>query len=141
MTTNTPDPEKPADSAETAVTAILADWSGPASDTPPAAPAPPTPPAPPASPASPASVDTSVASSAARPTVRWGAIVWALLYGAAAAATLWILIDPSRRDAVGEWLTTLSPLAAALYAVVAVGVIVALFGVVGLIRRGERARR
>lgn len=135
MTTNTPGSEKPADSAETAVTAILADWSSPASDTPPAAPPPPAPPAPAAS------VDTSVAASAERPTVRWGAIVWALLYGAAAATTLWILIDPSRRDAVGNWLTTLSPLAAALYAVVVVGVIVALFGIVGLIRRGERARR
>ncbi|WP_022891447.1 hypothetical protein [Agromyces subbeticus] len=135
MTTNTPDSEKPAGSAETAVTAILADWSSPASGTPPVAPAPPAPPA------SPASVDTSVASAAARPTVRWGAIVWALLYGSAAATTLWILIDPSRRDSVGGWLTTLSPLTATLYAVVALGVIVALFGIVGLIRRGERARR
>lgn len=77
----------------------------------------------------------------ARPTVRWGALVWALLFGTTAATTLWVLVDPARRDAVGDWLTTLSPLTATLTAVIVVGVVVALFGIVGLIRRGERARR
>ena len=81
------------------------------------------------------------AGTVERPTIRWGALVWSLLFGATAGFTLWVLIDPARRLAVGEWLTTLNPLAAALYAVVAVGVILALFGIVGLIRRGERTRR
>ncbi|GAA1807494.1 hypothetical protein [Agromyces neolithicus] len=75
-----------------------------------------------------------------RPTIRWGALVWSLLFGATAGFTLWVLIDPSRRLAVGEWLTTLNPLAAGLYGLIALGVILALFGIVGLIRRGERAR-
>lgn len=75
-----------------------------------------------------------------RPTIRWGALVWALVFGGTATLTLWILVDPRRRIASAEWLTALSPFAAALYAVIAVGVFVALFGVVGLIRRGERAR-
>ena len=76
-----------------------------------------------------------------RPTIRWGALVWSLLFGATAGFTLWVLVDPARRLAVGDWLTTLDPLAAALYGLVGLGVVLALFGIVGLIRRGERAAR
>jgi hypothetical protein len=77
---------------------------------------------------------------APRPTVRWGALVWALIFATVAAVTLWIIVDPERRDAADAWLTDLDPFAAGLYALIAVGVVVALFGIVGLIRRGERAR-
>ncbi|GAA1825600.1 hypothetical protein [Agromyces salentinus] len=80
------------------------------------------------------------AASAARPTVRWGALVWALLYGTIAGVTLWIIVDPARREATAAWFADLNPLAAGLYAVIAVGVVVALFGIVGLLRRGERVR-
>ncbi|GAA1767863.1 tetraspanin family protein [Agromyces humatus] len=97
--------------------------------------------APPPAPAPAPATAPAPADTVARPTIRWGALVWSLLFGATAAFTLWVLIDPARRLAVGEWLTTLNPLAAALYGLIAVGVILALFGVVGLIRRGERARR
>ena len=76
-----------------------------------------------------------------RPTIRWGALVWSLLFGATAGFTLWVLVDPARRLAVGDWLTTLDPLAGALYGLVGLGVVLALFGIVGLIRRGERATR
>ncbi|HZW41104.1 MAG TPA: hypothetical protein VFE99_02290 [Agromyces sp.] len=84
---------------------------------------------------------TAAASAHPRPTVRWGALVWSLLFGALAGTALWLMLDPDRLDATGEWLATLSPLAAALYALVALGVILALFGIVGLIRRGEHSRR
>jgi hypothetical protein len=77
----------------------------------------------------------------ARPTVRWGALVWSLVFGAVAATTLWVVVDRARRDAVGEWLFSLTPLVAALYLLLAVGALIALFGLVALIRRGERARR
>lgn len=77
----------------------------------------------------------------ARPTVRWGALVWSLLFGALAATTLWVIAEPARRDAVGASFANLSPLAAALYALLALGVLVVVFGLVGLIRRGERVRR
>lgn len=76
-----------------------------------------------------------------RPTIRWGALVWALLFAATAALTLWVLSDPARRETTALWLQRLDPIVAALYLVVALGVVVALFGIVGLIRRGERARR
>ena len=81
------------------------------------------------------------ADAVERPTIRWGALVWSLLFGATAGFTLWVLVDPTRRLAVGEWLTTLNPLAAGLYGTRRLGVILALFGIVGLIRRGERAGR
>ncbi|ANJ25823.1 hypothetical protein [Agromyces aureus] len=84
---------------------------------------------------------TAANEPAPKPTVRWGALVWALIFGGAAALTLWILVEPARRVAADAWLSSLNPLAAWLYALVAVGVVVALFGVVGLIRRGERVRR
>lgn len=76
-----------------------------------------------------------------RPTVRWGALVWSLLFGALAATTLWVIAEPARRDAVASSFANLSPLAAALYALLALGVLVVVFGLVGLIRRAERARR
>ena len=82
----------------------------------------------------------STAASATRPTVRWGALVWALIYGTIAAVTLWILVDPDRRDDAASWFAELNPFAAGLYALILVGIVVALFGIVGLIRRGERSR-
>lgn len=118
-------PEHPTDT-DAAVTAVIAGWNDEAHDE-----------------RATASVgSTGVAASAyPRPTVRWGALVWSLLFGALAVTALWLMLEPDRREAAGDWLTTLSPLAAALYAVVALGVIVALFGIVGLIRRGEHAKR
>jgi hypothetical protein len=79
-------------------------------------------------------------TSAARPTVRWGALVWSLVFGTIAATTLWVVVDRGRRDAVGEWLFDVSPLAASLYLLLALGALVAVFGLVALIRRAERER-
>ncbi|PWC03629.1 hypothetical protein [Agromyces badenianii] len=126
MTTNNQDSGQPTTAPDAAVTAILADWSTPVAGAPAAI--------------SPDNGDPA-ARGTTRPTVRWGALVWALIFGATAATTLWVVVDPARRDAVGGWLTSLSPLAAVLYAFIALGVVVAMFGIVGLLRRGERTRR
>jgi hypothetical protein len=80
-------------------------------------------------------------AAAARPTVRWGALVWSLIFAGIAAATLWVAVDSGRRDALGEWLLELSPVAASLYALLALGVLIVVFGLVALIRRSERAAR
>lgn len=80
-------------------------------------------------------------AAVARPTVRWGALVWSLIFAATAATTLWVAVDPDRRDALGEWLLDLSPVAASLYALLALGVLVVAFGLVAVIRHGERTRR
>src|SRR5688572_14572016 len=142
-------PEHPTDT-DAAVTAVIAGWNDEARDErdprgtgaqtaataltpPPAAPA--------ATATAPPNGAGASASAHPRPTVRWGALVWSLLFGALAGTALWLMLDADRREATGDWLATLSPLAAALYAVVALGIILALFGIVGLIRRGEHARR
>ena len=105
----------------------------------------PTPPPPPTSTLEAEGPDAAAAGSpdaaSARPTVRWGALVWSLIFAALAATTLWIAVDPDRRDALGEWLLDLSPVAAWLYALLALGVLIVVFGLVALIRRGERTRR
>lgn len=105
----------------------------------------PTPPPPPTPPTEAAGTDAAVAGSpdaaAARPTVRWGALVWSLVFAGLAATTLWVVVDPDRRDALGEWLLDLSPMAASLYALLALGVLIVAFGLVALIRHGERTRR
>jgi hypothetical protein len=81
----------------------------------------------------------STDAAAARPTVRWGALVWSLIFAATAAATLWVVVDSGRRDALGAWLLDLSPAAASLYALLALGVLIVVFGLVALIRRRERS--
>jgi len=92
--------------------------------------------------ASPASAAASPTSPPAeRPTIRWGALVWALLFGTVASLALWVLVDPARRDAAVWWAIGLQPMMTVLYGLVAIGVVVVLFGMVGLIRRAERKRR
>jgi len=95
------------------------------------------PPAPPASTIE--GVDTDAAVS--RPTVRWGALVWSLIFAGIAATTLWVVVDSGRRTALGDWLLDLSPVAAWLYALLVLGVLVVVFGLVALIRRREHAAR
>ncbi len=129
MTKPTPDREAEtnAQPEETAVTEVLAPAPEPVVEAE-AMPAPTPAPAP-----APAHVEG--------PTIRWGALVWALLFLAIAGTTMWLLVSPERRDAVGDWLGSVHPLVLVLSGVIAVGVVIALFGIVGLIRRGERARR
>ena len=73
--------------------------------------------------------------------MRWGALVWSLVFAGLAATTLWVVVDSGRRDALGEWLLGLSPVAASLYALLALGVLIVVFGLVALIRRRERVAR
>jgi CDP-diglyceride synthetase len=43
------------------------------------------------------------------PRVRWAGIVWGAVFTLLAGTALWVLAEASRREAVHEWLTTLSP--------------------------------
>ncbi len=104
----------------------------------------PTPPPPPSpAPAPSASIIEAghTDAAASRPTVRWGALVWSLIFAGIAATTLWVVVDSGRRVALGDWLLDLSPVAASLYALLALGVLAVVFGLVALIRRGEHATR
>ena len=46
---------------------------------------------------------------------------------------------PARRSAT-EWVDSLDAFPAGLYALAALGALIAIFGLVGVIRRGERAK-
>ena len=83
----------------------------------------------------------TTASAPARPTVRWGALVWGLLFGATAGVALWLMLDRTARLAASHWFSSLDGFTAGLYLLAAVGALIAIFGIVGLLRRGERARR
>ncbi|WP_157432198.1 hypothetical protein [Agromyces italicus] len=107
-------------------------------DEPPTALVPPVPPAPFDAPAATATLATAPLP---RPTVRWGALVWALLFGTIAGFTLWTLVDLQHRDEVLFWIAAVPMPLVPLYLLAVAGIVVALFGIVGLIRRGERQRR
>lgn len=74
----------------------------------------------------------------AGPRIRWAAIVWGLLFAAIAAGTLLTLLSPERRDAFAAWAVSLSPTTVMLYGLLAVGALVLVLGLVGLLRRAQR---
>jgi len=71
--------------------------------------------------------------------VRWAGIVWGLVLAAIAALALWLLTDAGRQAAVTDWMLTLSPAAATAYGVLVVGAFALVAGLVGLVRRAQRA--
>lgn len=72
------------------------------------------------------------------PRTRWAAIVWGLLFAVIAAGTLAVVLVPERRLDLARWFTTLEPAAIGLFAALAVGTIVLLASLVGILRRAQR---
>lgn len=75
-----------------------------------------------------------------RPRTRWAAIVWGLVMAAIAATALWIVASTERRNGFADWILTLSPPSIAAYAVLLVGGLALVAGLVGLARRLQRGR-
>lgn len=76
-----------------------------------------------------------------RPRIRFGTISWGLIVGVGGAALLWLLVTPGARSELVQWVLDLQPGIAILLAVVAVGAILLLLGVLALIRQRQvRAR-
>ncbi|WP_228484545.1 hypothetical protein [Microbacterium cremeum] len=75
----------------------------------------------------------------ARPRTRWAAIIWGAAFAAVAAVTLWVTVSPDRRTALADWTLSLSPAAVVAYVVLVLGAIALVAGVVGIVRRGQRA--
>lgn len=73
------------------------------------------------------------------PRIRWAAVVWGLVLAGIAATALWIVSASERREAFVEWMLSLSVSAAVAYAVLAVGALVLVGGLVGMTRRAQRA--
>ncbi|MDR2998423.1 MAG: hypothetical protein LBU78_09915 [Microbacterium sp.] len=86
-----------------------------------------TPPAPEAPPAAPVA-----------PRTRWAAIVWGLFFAGLAFAGIWMLSDSQRRDGVTDWLAGLAPATIVAVSLLAVGVLVLIAGLAGLLRRLQR---
>lgn len=78
-------------------------------------------------------------AGACRPRTRWAAIIWGAVFAAIAAAALWVTVSPDRRTALADWTVSLSPAAIAAYGVLAIGAIALVAGLVGILRRAQRA--
>jgi hypothetical protein len=82
---------------------------------------------------------TSPVPRAARgPVIRWGAIVWGLALAAVAAVVLTIVTDVGRRQAVVTWVDGLTPGTFTLYALLALGALLLVAGLAGVLRRTTR---
>ncbi|MFB7892902.1 hypothetical protein ACFC1I_11945 [Microbacterium sp. NPDC056044] len=75
------------------------------------------------------------------PRTRWAAIIWGLALAVTSATALWITLDAGRRDAVAEWVVSLSPPAIVASLLLAAGAIALVGGLVGIARRLQRGPR
>ncbi|MGB4777133.1 hypothetical protein [Microbacterium sp.] len=73
------------------------------------------------------------------PRVRWAGMVWGLVLAALAGAGIWLAADEQRIDDLSAWAQNLQPATAVAYALIAVGVIALVTGLVGLLHRAQRA--
>ena len=81
---------------------------------------------------------TELQTAAPRPRTRWAAIVWGLFFLAVATTALWIILDDDRREVAGSWIGGLNPWSAVTYLGLAVGVLLLVAGIAGLVRRAQR---
>ncbi|BDZ54282.1 hypothetical protein [Agromyces marinus] len=74
------------------------------------------------------------------PRIRWAGILWGLVFAAIAATTLWTVVDPERRDAASAWWSSLEPAMLGLMLLLALGGILLVAGLAGVLRRASRSR-
>lgn len=74
-------------------------------------------------------------TTAKRPRIRSGAIVWGLVQSGLAILLLLIAADPGLRTAVGDWVLSLEPAGVAAIAIAALGAIALLIGLVRVLDR------
>ena len=91
--------------------------------------------------ATPAEQPVAGRTADAGPRTRWAAIIWGLALAVISATALWITLDAGRRDAVADWVVSLSPPAIAAYLLLAAGAIALVGGLVGIARRLQRGPR
>lgn len=80
----------------------------------------------------------TVSAGSPAPRTRWAAIVWGLFFAGLAFAGIWLLSDAQRRDGVTDWLAGLAPATIVAVSLLAVGVLVLVAGLAGLLRRMQR---
>ncbi len=72
------------------------------------------------------------------PRIRAGAIAWGVIVSTLALVTLLLVLDLGRRDAFGYWLRSLDGPDYGILAVLALGGLLLLLGLLGVIRRLQR---
>jgi len=82
--------------------------------------------------------DAPSTSAGPGPRTRWAGIVWGLVLGALAAAGIWLAAGEGRIDDLVAWTQTLTSAMVVGYAVLAIGALVLVLGLVGLLRRAQR---
>lgn len=87
----------------------------------------------------PATATESSPASALRPRTRWAGIVWGLAFAVLAGCGIWLGSGEGRVDDLVAWVRTLSATTAIGYGVLAIGALLLVTGVVGLLRRAQRA--
>ena len=73
-----------------------------------------------------------------RPRTRWASIIWGAVFAALAALGLWTFLRPTGRHGLGDWIMSLTPGTMTAYSLLALGVLVLVIGLVGLLRRAQR---
>jgi predicted phage tail protein len=73
-----------------------------------------------------------------RPRVRWAGIVWGVAFAAAAAGGVVLTRSPAAYGTLVGWVAAPSIPALVAAALLTVGVLILIAGVVGLLRRGQR---
>lgn len=74
-----------------------------------------------------------------RARIRWAGIVWGFVLGTLAFSGLWILASAQRREDVAAWLSELTVPSIVGVSVLALGALLLVAGLVGLLRRAQRS--
>lgn len=93
----------------------------------------------PAPPAPPASPSASEDETTLRARTRWAGIVWGVVLATLAIGGVWLASGEARIDDLVVWVSGLSPTTAIGLGVLAVGALILVTGLVGLLRRAQRA--
>lgn len=80
------------------------------------------------------------ATSSARPRIRSGAIAWGLIVCGIAVTVLLVIGSPRSRAGFAHWLGALTPGGHVLIGVLALGGLILLWGLLGVIHRLQRRR-
>lgn len=86
--------------------------------------------------------DSEAATETAPPLrarIRWAGIVWGLVLAAVAWAGIWLTSAPDRVDELSAWLRGIDTVTAVAYGLLALGALALVTGLVGLLRRAQRA--
>lgn len=74
------------------------------------------------------------------PRTRWAGIIWGVLLAALAALALAVTLEPSWREAAYHWWLSLNGVTGTAYTFLALGAVVLVCAVVGLVGRAQRRR-